>query len=266
MHMPGRTAESGGGYRFGFNGQEKTTELNPSHTTALFWEYDGRLGRRWNLDPKPTVGISSYSCFANNPIFNIDIYGDSLNVGQEHRKQFMSDMKNVFGDKTSSLSFNNKGNLVLEGKAKDFTKGMSKEEKDAFKGLNKAMTNKQTISVVYAEEYDLTTKIGKAKERINVVEHFGGGVYSPTDKVLIIAPSAGDIKVHLNMVEATKNKQFTTIVKQNTTSVLFHEIGEFNTPEYNETRGEVLDYENVVRKLLKMPFRPEDTDHFHPTY
>jgi hypothetical protein len=42
-------------YRFGFNGQEKVNEIAGvgNHNTAEFWEYDTRLGRRWNLDPKP---------------------------------------------------------------------------------------------------------------------------------------------------------------------------------------------------------------------
>jgi hypothetical protein len=65
-------------YRFGFNTQEKTFELNRDHYTAKFWEYDARLGRRWNVDPKPTVGISDYVVFLNNPIINTDWLGDSL--------------------------------------------------------------------------------------------------------------------------------------------------------------------------------------------
>jgi hypothetical protein len=59
-----------GGYRFGFNGQEKSDEISGAgnHTTAQFWEYDPRLGRRWNLDPVPYPWQSSYSAFNNNPI------------------------------------------------------------------------------------------------------------------------------------------------------------------------------------------------------
>ena len=66
-------------YRFGFNGQEKDQEIynNQSTTTATFWEYDGRIGRRWNTDPKPTIGISDYACFANSPIMCGDHLGDS---------------------------------------------------------------------------------------------------------------------------------------------------------------------------------------------
>jgi hypothetical protein len=63
-------------YRFGFNTQEKTFELNRDHYTAKFWEYDARLGRRWNVDPKPTVGESEYAVNKNNPVLNNDPNGD----------------------------------------------------------------------------------------------------------------------------------------------------------------------------------------------
>ena len=73
------TKGEGFALRFGFNGQEKVDEISGSgnHNTALFWEYDTRLGRRWNLDPKPNPSISNYACFGNNPIINIDILGDT---------------------------------------------------------------------------------------------------------------------------------------------------------------------------------------------
>ena len=48
-----RSATFGGGYRFGFNKQEKEVELGDGVTTAEFWMYYGKLGRRWNVDPKP---------------------------------------------------------------------------------------------------------------------------------------------------------------------------------------------------------------------
>ena len=48
---------SSSGYRFGYQGQEKTDEVSGqgNHYTAEFWEYDSRSGRRWNLDPRPNV-------------------------------------------------------------------------------------------------------------------------------------------------------------------------------------------------------------------
>jgi len=78
MLMPGRTYQAGAAfYRYSINGQEKTPEIAPNTTTAEFWQYDARIMRRWNVDPRPTVGVSQYSVFNNNPIFHSDPFGDT---------------------------------------------------------------------------------------------------------------------------------------------------------------------------------------------
>jgi YD repeat-containing protein len=68
----------GGGYRYGFNGQEKDNEIagEGNAYTAQFWEYDPRIGRRWNLDPEPITGISQYSALNNSPILCSDPLGN----------------------------------------------------------------------------------------------------------------------------------------------------------------------------------------------
>jgi len=45
--------------------------------SAEYWEYDSRLGRRWNVDPIFKDWESPYATFSNNPIFMVDIKGDS---------------------------------------------------------------------------------------------------------------------------------------------------------------------------------------------
>ena len=67
-------------YRYGFNGQEKDNEVSGegNSNTAEFWQYDTRLGRRWNLDPKPQISISDFATFGNNPIKFNDILGDEF--------------------------------------------------------------------------------------------------------------------------------------------------------------------------------------------
>ena len=85
MMMPARTFRGGPGiYRFGFNRQEKSIEIDPNGNsmTAEFWQYDARLGKRWNVDPRLTTGVSPYSAFLNNPILNIDPIGDTTINGQ----------------------------------------------------------------------------------------------------------------------------------------------------------------------------------------
>ena len=65
-------------YRYGFNGQEKDNEVygDGKSYTAEYWQYDSRLGRRWNVDPIKTINESSYSTNRNNPNFFSDPNGD----------------------------------------------------------------------------------------------------------------------------------------------------------------------------------------------
>jgi len=82
MFTVGRSWSVGSEYRYGLNSQEQDDEVygNGNLNSALFWEYDTRLGRRWNLDPEPVTGISAYSCFLNNPILFVDIDGNAVDV------------------------------------------------------------------------------------------------------------------------------------------------------------------------------------------
>ena len=76
MLMPGRNG--GEDQRFGFQGQEMDNEINGSKGTsytAMFWQYDSRLGRRWNVDPVIKYHESPYASIANNPIWLIDPNG-----------------------------------------------------------------------------------------------------------------------------------------------------------------------------------------------
>jgi RHS repeat-associated protein len=76
--MPGERSHTGTGeYRYGFNGQEKSDEINNGSYTAEFWQYDSTLGRRWNRDPVVKVFQGSYVAFKNNPMFYVDPNGDT---------------------------------------------------------------------------------------------------------------------------------------------------------------------------------------------
>jgi len=63
---------------YGFGGQENEVEIsgNRNQTTAKFWEYLPRTGRRWNRDPVVDHSISSYATNEGNPIKNDDQDGD----------------------------------------------------------------------------------------------------------------------------------------------------------------------------------------------
>ena len=111
MAQPGRNWSSGG-YRFGYNGQEKTDEVSGqgNHYTAEFWEYDSRSGRRWNLDPRPNVSMSQYSTFAGNPIMFSDYLGDSVVIGI-----YGEVIHRDVNDKDNRVFLLNKDNLTFLG-------------------------------------------------------------------------------------------------------------------------------------------------------
>lgn len=75
--MPSRKYDAGTGYRYGFGGQEADNEIYGQGNvyTAEFWEYDPRLGRRWNVDPISKPWESPYVAFNDNPIARIDPKG-----------------------------------------------------------------------------------------------------------------------------------------------------------------------------------------------
>jgi len=119
-------------YRYGYNQQEKSLEIdaNGNHNTAEFWEYDTRTVRRWNLDPKPTVGISDYATFANNPIWFKDPLGDTIivnNTGGITRNDktdnlvFMSDNRKLtlLGELGGKINANTIYKNLLEQNAKE---------------------------------------------------------------------------------------------------------------------------------------------------
>jgi RHS repeat-associated protein len=111
-----------GDYGYGFNGQEKDDEISGAGNsyTAMFWQYDSRLGRRWNLDPKPNHSISQYATFGNNPILFNDPNGDTIKVGwfarnfqKEKTRQYIADLNSDLKEQSGlTLRMGKKGVLT----------------------------------------------------------------------------------------------------------------------------------------------------------
>ena len=108
-----------GGYKYGFNGQEKDNEVSGSGNTntAAHWEYDTRLGRRWNLDQVIKPNESGYSTFSGNPIVMGDPNGDNADTkltknadGKTGTATIKADVYLVKGKNTSDAEFNSYAN------------------------------------------------------------------------------------------------------------------------------------------------------------
>ncbi len=111
MEMPGRTFNNDQ-YRFGFNGQERDNEVSGTGNinTAEYWEYDTRLGRRWDLDPKSTFGLSDFSVFGDNPILNIDpdgAYFFGLFGSTSEQRRTAKDLARATGGEVKNITSKN---------------------------------------------------------------------------------------------------------------------------------------------------------------
>jgi hypothetical protein len=61
--------------------------------TAAHWEYDARLGRRWNVDPITQPWQSPYATFNNNPIIFVDPSGLFATRGEARAYRKEHDLK-----------------------------------------------------------------------------------------------------------------------------------------------------------------------------
>jgi RHS repeat-associated protein len=163
VSLDGRTMQRES-YRYGFNGQEETAEItgDGNHTTAQYWEYDTRLGRRWNLDPKPNPSISNYACFANNPILYADPLGDTLRgVSKVSAMRTRNEILNTFqGEKFDAfkklIQIDKKDNVtfkhISDKKFDEATKDFSADE------LAMANAYKKSINMSQTHYVDMTKR------------------------------------------------------------------------------------------------------------
>jgi hypothetical protein len=98
-------------YRYGMNTQEKSPELQAFHTTALFWEYDSRIGRRWNVDPVVKPWESPYMCFGDNPITGTDALGNTTEDPSNISRKEGTQKAKVYAKQVGEVSNANNGTV-----------------------------------------------------------------------------------------------------------------------------------------------------------
>ena len=79
MTQPGRKfAQGSSGYKYGFNGKEKSVEIYGEGNAYDFGNriYDSRVSRWFSIDRKENIGWSSYNFAVDNPVRYMDREGD----------------------------------------------------------------------------------------------------------------------------------------------------------------------------------------------
>jgi hypothetical protein len=110
--MPGRGFTSSTGHRYGANsGNEKDDEIYGAGNSysAEYWQYDSRLGRRWNVDPIRKSWESPFASFANNPVYYVDPSG--LDKGSATKRE----KANNGGTEGSGTTYSGDGNTRTNG-------------------------------------------------------------------------------------------------------------------------------------------------------
>lgn len=104
-------------YSFGFGGQLKDDEIYGSGNsyTAEFWQYDPRLGRRWNVDPMAAKypHMSPYSAFENNPIYFNDPTGGDADVTIVGNTIYLSAKIKIYGSGASAAKATEIQNAIM---------------------------------------------------------------------------------------------------------------------------------------------------------
>jgi RHS repeat-associated protein len=239
--------------RYLFNGKENQTTGNLKLLDYGWRMYDPDIARWTRQDrfAEKYLSETSYSFVAGNPIRYVDHKGDSISVAQEYRVQFMSDMRNVFGDNTDLFSFNSSGNWVFDGKSSDLTR----EQRDIFRGMNTLMKSKTNYGVSYESSY--TSRDGSTE--IDVDADTGGAMFYAPDNMIVISPNISAVEV-LSVELGHSSFMQHVMVQQNTTSGLFHEFGEASLGNSPNRTGAIT-YENIVRRFIGLPYRPLDASH-----
>ncbi|KAF5033019.1 hypothetical protein DSECCO2_611110 [anaerobic digester metagenome] len=186
-----------GFYRFGFNGQEMDNEISGqtgTHTTAMFWEYDARLGRRWNIDPVVKSDRSGYTCFGNNPIIFVDPEGNTDyynnkgkwigSDGVDNGEKFMAIEKST----AKEIKMEMKKNEVVAMKPNDYKDIVQIPDNETLKNMSDAWNTGTSID---NNEYAIA--VGKVKGKEESIVKKGTPGSNPTGKVLQIMSQNGKV-------------------------------------------------------------------------
>jgi hypothetical protein len=112
-----RGINSSENYRYGFGGQEKDDEVTSNKGasyTAEFWQYDARLGRRWNIDQIAYPWQSGYAAFNNNPMYYTDPLGLEGEKKDPQKKSDKGEEKSKSNEESdpNKIGFTQTGSVV----------------------------------------------------------------------------------------------------------------------------------------------------------
>ncbi|MES2380000.1 MAG: RHS repeat-associated core domain-containing protein [Bacteroidota bacterium] len=195
------------GYRFGFNGMEKTDEMygDGSEYSTEFRQYDARLGRWMSIDPMSSYfpWQSPYAAFDNNPILIKDpkgLAGESSNADPDKKmkrqtKRFEK-LKAKLADKYGEGSDKYNSELARIGSRRRYGSSLVFHQKHSSPQVSSGSTG--SINRDFALQFD-NTKATYQSEKIM------GGL-DPLARPNYVAPGevAGEVSFEVKVTDGQK--------------------------------------------------------------
>jgi RHS repeat-associated protein len=247
-------------YRYGMNGQEKDDDVFVGAFSAQYWEYDSRIGRRWNIDPVDQVSISNYACFGDNPIRCIDPNGMKVLNG------YRTEKNNAEKDKNEQIkSFEEKYKSNRQMTNKDFG-----NDKNLFKQYKKDRTVLESAEKKFEkakDRFDQTEAMIKDLSVIhpdlfNKIDGLSTNVYVAVDDE-ISQPGETNYSVDPDGVVQSKNREGITFRNAFCVSIqssgpanrLAHEFGHVFDALFDEKGAErtIPDRKDILKQMMSKP-------------
>ena len=183
--------------RVGFNGQEKVDEIagEGNHYSAEHWEYDARLGKRWNMDPRTYPWQSPYACFNNNPVY----FSDPSGLEGEGSTGAKKDK--VVAEK-GAWDVANRNNITLDQLAKWNPEIFPEGIKSGTYMLHPGQELNVSDPVLATEAKPTTTKLATAENKVKQPNK----VFTPKTTTVRDGTDASSLGVKTNVNQKIKSK------------------------------------------------------------
>lgn len=154
--------------------------------TAEFWQYDSRLGRRWNIDPVVKYHESPYATFANNPIWFIDPSGadtsftDSQGNHDQQAKKDFDKAYNTVKNKITELR-NNITVIQNEINERQVVGKKTKKQEQKLEKTKEILKDWQKLETDFDKIISSSTLFVYTSQRGNINSKFDGMTGSDKD-------------------------------------------------------------------------------------